>query len=151
MQDARSAWEDKRGLNCVKPAGRRRQHEQLNISSYAAEESFSEFFNVGTVVPLGEWLENQGFDLKKIGNEAKQKAFAKEAHQFFLWSGKLCYAQLSSGGSTVLAAAAYTVYCLSGTEIVYFVSAVAEIIQHYYWHWLLAPNSPNGSGSSTTF
>ncbi|CAE7402789.1 unnamed protein product [Symbiodinium sp. CCMP2592] len=61
--------------------GRRRQHEQINISSYAAEESFAEFFNVGTVVPVGEWLESQGFDLKKIGNEAKQKTFAKEEEQ----------------------------------------------------------------------
>ena len=80
LQEAKSAWEDKRAVNTApQGGGRKRQHERLAYSSYSREENFAEFFNVGRVTPLDEWLRDNGFVPAEIGDRAKQISFATEA------------------------------------------------------------------------
>ena len=78
LQEARSTWEEKRALNCVPQTGRKRQRERVDYKSYSNEEDFSEFFNVGSVQPLGEWLSENGFVPADIGDVSKQINFAEE-------------------------------------------------------------------------
>ena len=77
-QDALQKWEEQRSLACDSSTGNRREHEQFDLATYRREEEYAEFFDEGTVLPLGEFLTSQGFDPAKIGSESKQRRFVEE-------------------------------------------------------------------------
>ena len=89
-QDALEKWEEQRSLACDSSTGNRRKHEQFDLATYRREEEYAEFFDEGTVLPLGEFLTSQGFDPAKIGSESKQRRFVRYSTFPFLSSHASC-------------------------------------------------------------
>ena len=83
-QDALEKWEECRAINCDTRGGHNRaKKEQVNLASFRREEEYADFYDEGTVTPLGDFLVSKGFDPERIGAEAKQRRLVEEEPECF--------------------------------------------------------------------
>lgn len=78
LQECRSKWEEKRTeICCPVDDGKKRKYEKCDLNSYRKEENFTSIFQKGKAEPVTDFLVSQGFDVKQLGDEAKQIQFVQ--------------------------------------------------------------------------
>lgn len=60
------------------PPGRKRTFEQVDLKTYRTEEDYADFFSEGDAFPVSAFLTDNGYSVDRVGDEAKQVAFARE-------------------------------------------------------------------------
>ena len=79
FQELNVKWEDQRTCNCNPlPEGRKRKYTQVELESYQKEENFAEFYNRARILPVKEFLVEQGYDVSTMGSPNDMVKFIQE-------------------------------------------------------------------------
>ena len=78
MEELTKKWEACREDSCSGDASRKRKLSAVDLKTYKKEEEYADFYQDGEVYSPLEFLVNNGYDAKKIGNEEKQVEFIQE-------------------------------------------------------------------------
>ena len=78
MQELEKKWRETRAIACSSDPSRKRKLSAINMTSYQSEEDYANFFQEGDVFTPAEFLEQKGFDARKVGNEEKQVEFLQD-------------------------------------------------------------------------